>query len=114
MYYQNHGASQRVNPEEKLHPDRLRYHTQILLSVLEIPSMEEKVLQHRYPGQNSMRDVDNRVLGYTYQPNFSILKLQMKQQPSPADEDTTKTPGSSDEKVRKYPFYFMICLLHLL
>ena len=64
------------------------------------------MLQHHYPGQNSMRDVDNRVLGYTYQPNFSILKLQMKQQPSPADEDTTKTHGSSDEKVRKYPFYF--------
>lgn len=104
MYYRNHGASQRVNPEEKLHPDRLHYHTQILLSALEIPSMEEKVLQHRYPGQNSMRDVDNRVLGYTYQPNFSILRLQMKQQPSPADEDTTKTPGSSDEKVRKHPF----------
>ena len=73
--------------------------------------MEEKVLQHRYPGQNSMRDVDNRVLGYTYQPNFSILRLQMKQQPSPADEDTTKTPGSSDEKVRKCPFcYLLLCL----
>ena len=28
----------------------------------------------------------------------------MKQQPSPADEDTTKIPGSSDEKVRKHPF----------